>query len=592
MLGSFLFVLTFSFAAFSETELLLSPDEKLWLAQHPELRLGVIASRLPFEALSSERKQEGIASDYANWLEKTLGIRFVAHPVPDTGLHLPFGEGKLDVHLSAVDTLESRKTMLFTRPYLELPLVLFMMNDAPFVNGLQDMKGKRVAAVGERLLDILKDTSPEIRAVEARTTREALEMLERRQVDAVFEILDAGTHVIRLNNIPQVIVAAVTPYRLPIRIGVRKDWPQLAAILDKALGGIPPTASQDFHNRWFNVQRSAEIAWSLFWEMTATVILIALGIVLTALFMLRKVRKEVLVRRNTEAMLNSLLENLPAAVCLFDSSCRCRKLNGAHIHFDFPTVGGTENRLMAAALADGETILENAAREPEVVDLARFLIACGARIEGHGTSVIRIQGVPRLGGCTYRIMPDRIEAGTLLAAAGITDGELLLTDCPFEELDAVIAKMRQMGMEIEPTADGVLARRSCALRGVDVTTQPFPGFPTDMQAQIMSLMCLSEGSGVISETIFENRFMHVQELVRMGADIRLSGHTAIIRGVQRLAGAPVMASDLRASASLVLAGLAAKGTTTVQRIYHLDRGYEHIENKLNAVGARIRREAE
>jgi len=270
----------------------------------------------------------------------------------------------------------------------------------------------------------------------------------------------------------------------------------------------------------------------------------------------------------------------------------CDKLRGAHITFDMPTVGGTENLLMAAALADGETILENAAREPEVVDLARFLIACGARIEGHGTSVIRIQGVPRLGGCTYRIMPDRIEAGTLLAAAGITDGELLLTDCPFEELDAVIAKMRQMGMEIEPTADGVLARRSCALRGVDVTTQPFPGFPTDMQAQIMSLMCLSEGSGVISETIFENRFMHVQELVRMGADIRLSGHTAIIRGVQRLTGAPVMASDLRASASLVLAGLAAKGTTTVQRIYHLDRGYERIENKLNAVGARIRREAE
>ena len=271
----------------------------------------------------------------------------------------------------------------------------------------------------------------------------------------------------------------------------------------------------------------------------------------------------------------SALEKMGARFDLEDGYIlgRCRKHNGAHIHFDFPTVGGTENLLMAAALADGETILENAAREPEVVDLARFLIACGARIEGHGTSVIRIQGVPRLGGCTYRIMPDRIEAGTLLAAAGI-------------------AKMRQMGMEIEPTADGVLARRSCALRGVDVTTQPFPGFPTDMQAQIMSLMCLSEGSGVISETIFENRFMHVQELVRMGADIRLSGHTAIIRGVQRLAGAPVMASDLRASASLVLAGLAAKGITTVQRIYHLDRGYEHIENKLNAVGARIRREAE
>lgn len=271
---------------------------------------------------------------------------------------------------------------------------------------------------------------------------------------------------------------------------------------------------------------------------------------------------------------------------------RSRKLQGAHIHFDFPTVGGTENLLMAATLAEGETILENAAREPEVVDLARFLIACGAKIEGHGTSVIKIQGVPRLGGCTYRIMPDRIEAGTFLAAAGITDGELLITGCPFEELDAVVIKMREMGMFIEPTAEGVLARRGTALRGVDVTTQPYPGFPTDMQAQVMTLMCLAEGSGIINETIFENRFMHVQELVRMGADIRLSGHTAIVRGVKRLTGAPVMASDLRASASLVLAGLAAKGTTTVQRIYHLDRGYERIEAKLNAVGARIRRETE
>ena len=271
---------------------------------------------------------------------------------------------------------------------------------------------------------------------------------------------------------------------------------------------------------------------------------------------------------------------------------RSRKLQGAHIHFDFPTVGGTENLLMAATLAEGETILENAAREPEVVDLARFLIACGAKIEGHGTSVIKIQGVPRLGGCTYRIMPDRIEAGTFLAAAGITDGELLITGCPFEELDAVVIKMREMGMFIEPTAEGVLARRGTTLRGVDVTTQPYPGFPTDMQAQVMTLMCLAEGSGIINETIFENRFMQVQELVRMGADIRLSGHTAIVRGVKRLTGAPVMASDLRASASLVLAGLAAKGTTTVQRIYHLDRGYERIEAKLNAVGARIRRETE
>ena len=269
-------------------------------------------------------------------------------------------------------------------------------------------------------------------------------------------------------------------------------------------------------------------------------------------------------------------------------------LHGAHVMLEFPSVGATENTLMAAVVANGTTFIENAAREPEIVDLANMLSSMGAHIDGAGSSTIEVHGVSLddLGPCEHTVVGDRIEAGTLLAAAGITDGELLLTDCPFEELDAVIAKMRQMGMEIEPTADGVLARRSCALRGVDVTTQPFPGFPTDMQAQIMSLMCLSEGSGVISETIFENRFMHVQELVRMGADIRLSGHTAIIRGVQRLAGAPVMASDLRASASLVLAGLAAKGTTTVQRIYHLDRGYEHIENKLNAVGARIRREAE
>lgn len=290
----------------------------------------------------------------------------------------------------------------------------------------------------------------------------------------------------------------------------------------------------------------------------------------------------------------SALEKMGARFELEDGYIlgRSRKLQGARIHFDFPTVGGTENLLMAAALAEGETILENAAREPEVVDLARFLIACGAKIEGHGTSVIRIQGVSRLGGCTYRIMPDRIEAGTFLAAAGITDGELLLTDCPFEELDAAIAKMVQMGMDIKPVEGGILARRATTLRGVDVTTQPFPGFPTDMQAQIMTLMCLAEGSGLITETIFENRFMHVQELVRMGADIHLSGHTAIVRGVKRLAGAPVMASDLRASASLVLAGLAAKGTTAVQRIYHLDRGYEHIEAKLSALGARIRREAE
>ncbi len=293
----------------------------------------------------------------------------------------------------------------------------------------------------------------------------------------------------------------------------------------------------------------------------------------------------------------SALEKMGARFDLEDGYIigRCGRLRGAHIHFDFPTVGGTENLLMAAALAEGETVLENAAREPEVTDLARFLIKCGARIEGHGTSDIRIRGVDSLSGCTYRVMPDRIEAGTFLAAAGITDGDLILQDCPLEELDAATAKLIQMGMRIESTPEGVRARREepgAPLRAADVTTRPYPGFPTDMQAQIMAMLCLAEGSSVITETIFENRFMHVQELVRMGADVRLSGHTAMVRGVARLTGAPVMASDLRASASLVLAGLAARGVTQVQRIYHLDRGYEHIEKKLEALGARIRREAE
>lgn len=281
--------------------------------------------------------------------------------------------------------------------------------------------------------------------------------------------------------------------------------------------------------------------------------------------------------------------------CPKNASANGSHLRGARIYFDFPTVGGTENLLMAASLADGETILENAAREPEVVDLANFLIACGAKIEGHGTSVIRIQGVPSLHGCEYSIMPDRIEAGTFLVAAGITDGELLLTGCPWEEQEATIAKLITMGMHIEKREEGVLARRAVPhkpLKAVDVTTQPFPGFATDMQAQLMALMCLAEGSSVMKETIFENRFMHASELMRMGADIRVSGRNAMVRGVAKLTGAPVMASDLRASASLVLAGLAAQGTTHVQRIYHLDRGYERIETKLNAVGAKIRREQE
>ncbi len=271
---------------------------------------------------------------------------------------------------------------------------------------------------------------------------------------------------------------------------------------------------------------------------------------------------------------------------------RCDRLKGAHIHFDFPTVGGTENLLMAASLAEGETILENAAREPEVTNLADFLNACGAKIEGQGTSIIRVQGVERLTGAEFSVMPDRIEAGTYLVAAVITDGELYLENCSMADLDAVVYKLREMGVWIQEGKSGVLAKRGARLVGVDVMTQPFPGFPTDMQAQLMALMGLAEESGTIKETIFENRFMHVQELVRMGARIKVSGQNALVRGVDHYVGAPVMASDLRASASLVLAGLAAKGSTEVRRIYHLDRGYENLEAKLSQVGARIRRVAQ
>ncbi|SKA77419.1 UDP-N-acetylglucosamine 1-carboxyvinyltransferase [Paucidesulfovibrio gracilis DSM 16080] len=271
---------------------------------------------------------------------------------------------------------------------------------------------------------------------------------------------------------------------------------------------------------------------------------------------------------------------------------RCDRLRGAHITFDFPTVGGTENLLMAASVAEGETILENAAREPEVQDLAEFLNAMGARISGHGTSVIRIQGVTSLRGAEYRVMPDRIEAGTYLAAAAICGGDVFLEDCPCRELDAVLSKFRAMNVNLEEQDGGLMVRRHDALQGVDVTTQPYPGFPTDMQAQIMACMCLAEGGGVIEEKIFENRFMHVLELVRLGADIRLKGRSAMVRGVSSLVGAPVMASDLRASASLVVAGLAAEGRTDVLRIYHLDRGYEQLEEKLTAVGARVWREQE
>lgn len=267
----------------------------------------------------------------------------------------------------------------------------------------------------------------------------------------------------------------------------------------------------------------------------------------------------------------------------------CKALHGTTIQFDFPTVGGTENILMASALAQGTSTLVNVAREPEIIDLADFLNACGARITGQGTSVITVEGVPELTGTAYRVMPDRIEAGTFLCAAAMTGGQLLIEECPLPELDAVTFKLREMGVWIEERDEGVLVERGTQLTGVDVTTLPHPGFPTDMQAQIMTLLCLARGSAFVKETIFENRFMHVSELARMGANIALEGNSALVRGVRELTGAPVMASDLRASASLVMAGLAAKGTTEVSRIYHLDRGYEQLEKKLRAVGATIQR---
>ncbi|MFP4034577.1 MAG: UDP-N-acetylglucosamine 1-carboxyvinyltransferase [Desulfovermiculus sp.] len=270
---------------------------------------------------------------------------------------------------------------------------------------------------------------------------------------------------------------------------------------------------------------------------------------------------------------------------------RCARLHGAHIAFDFPTVGGTENLLMAASLARGETILENAAREPEVQDLANFLNTCGAKIQGHGTSLIQIQGVDALHGCTYTVMPDRIEAGTYMLAAAITNGKLTIHNCPVQAAEATICKLEEMGGQLQIGSDQVQVSGG-DLQGVDIVTQPFPGFPTDMQAQFMALMCVAQGSGTIQETIFENRFMHAMELMRLGARIRISGDTAVIRGGRTLRGATLMASDLRASASLVLAGMAARGRTEVRRIYHLDRGYEQMEEKLAQAGARIWREKE
>ena len=265
------------------------------------------------------------------------------------------------------------------------------------------------------------------------------------------------------------------------------------------------------------------------------------------------------------------------------------RLRGARITLDFPSVGATENVMMAATLAEGTTVIENAAREPEIGDLAAALCAMGARISGTGTSVVRIEGVRELGGFDHVVIPDRIEAGTLLLAGAITGGEVHVAGARADHLEALVAKLEQVGVAIEPRADGITVRRAPALGRADVRTAPYPGFPTDLQAQFMALMTLGDGQSVITETIFENRFMHVQELVRMGADVRVDGRSAAVRGVAALSGAPVMATDLRASVCLVLAGLAAHNTTEVSRVYHLDRGYERLEEKLSALGADITR---
>jgi len=266
-----------------------------------------------------------------------------------------------------------------------------------------------------------------------------------------------------------------------------------------------------------------------------------------------------------------------------------KRLRGTRIVMDLVTVTGTENLMMAAALADGTTVLENAAREPEVVDLARCLVAMGATVSGEGTDVITIEGASRLHGATYRVMPDRIETGTFLVAAAATGGEIRLKNTRPDILDAVLGKLQETGAVVESGPDWLALRGNPNRKGASIRTAPYPAFPTDMQAQFMALNAVAEGTSTITETVFENRFMHVQELRRLGANIEVEGNTAVVRGVPKLGGATVMATDLRASACLVLAGLVAGGETVIDRIYHLDRGYECIEEKLSQLGARIRR---
>jgi len=266
-----------------------------------------------------------------------------------------------------------------------------------------------------------------------------------------------------------------------------------------------------------------------------------------------------------------------------------KRLRGARVPFEFPSVGATENVMMAAALAQGESVLENCAKEPEIVDLAQVLKAMGAEIEGEGTETIRIQGKDRLHGCDFAIMGDRIEAGTFLAAGFMTQGDVTVRGIAPETLEAVLVKFEAAGAKITRARDSVRLQAMQRARATDVTTLPFPGFPTDMQAQFMAVMAVAEGASLITETIFENRFMHVPELTRLGADITIRGKSALVRGVGQLIGAPIMATDLRASASLSLGGLVASGETIVNRIYHLDRGYEAMEKKLQTLGADIER---
>ena len=285
------------------------------------------------------------------------------------------------------------------------------------------------------------------------------------------------------------------------------------------------------------------------------------------------------------------LQDMGADVELKDGyvEARAKRLKGANIYFDISTVTGTENIMMAACLAKGTTILRNAAREPEVVNLADVLMDMGAKITGAGTDVITVEGVDRLYPVEATIIPDRIEAGTFMIAAGVTGGDVQLKGCNPLHLEALISKLRDTGRDIMPIEGGLRAIGHGKIRSIDVKTQPYPGFATDLQAQMMALMTVGNGLSVITETIFENRFMHVSELTRMGADIVIQGHSAIVKGISKLRGAPVMATDLRASASLILAGLAAKGKTELSRVYHIDRGYQTIEKKLSALGADIKR---